>query len=173
MAVAAGLLVGAAMRPQLVSGDGPAGPQILAGSSGARSVGPLDDGLAYASYSGEIPEHVLGTDWRRLAALPVAALEPAQGYWAEDHTGEDYASRDDYEPPAYDDLPRPAEPQPARYADASTRALFPSLDGGAAYEDVSRAEKTPLASPRPVAQEPHDIDPEAPPEATGDTTVDR
>lgn len=159
LALAAGVLLGGAMRPQLVGDDRPAGPQIFAGWSGERSTGPFDDGgLAFASYSGEIPEYVMGTDWRRMVAQPVVMAEPV------------YAEEDYYEPPAYDDLPEP-EAQPAIYvAEAPSRVAYPSLDGGAAYDDLSRAERTPTARPEITTG---DIDPEAPPEATGDTTAAR
>lgn len=161
MALATGLLLGAAMKPDLGEGDGrPAGPQIFTGWSGARSTGPFDDGLAFASYTQEIPEYVLGTDWRKLVEAPAPEqIEPAvyeESYY--DSPLDDAAA----EPPA-----EPWSPGPAIHQ-AETGAAYPSLDGGAAYEDVSRAEKT-LVVAQPSAID-HD---EAPPEATGDTTLAR
>lgn len=158
LALTAGLLMGATMKPQLVTDGRPAGPQIFAGWSAEQPTGPFDDGFVYASYSGQIPDYVLGTDLQKMMALPVAMYEPQQ------------AEEDYYEAPAYDDLPEPAVAERhAVYAvQASERVAIPSLDGGAAYEDASRAEKTPL-----VAYDPVDIDAEAPPEATGDTTPAR
>jgi hypothetical protein len=162
LALTAGLLLGAAMKPDLAGDDRPAGPQIFAGWSGARSTGPFDDGVSLARYAGQVPDYVLGTDWRKLASAqaPAAAEPPAARSPQED-------------PPL---PPEPAEPPlrasdltPAVYGAApAERVLYPSLDGAAAYADESRAEMTPAAAAAPV-----DLDRDAPPEATGDTTPAR
>jgi len=79
LALMAGLLMGAAMKPELGADDRPAGPQIVAGSAGARAAGPFeDDAPTFAAYSGKIPDYVLGSDWTRLAAAPAVA-PPARG----------------------------------------------------------------------------------------------
>jgi len=66
MALAAGLLMGAAMKPDLEADNRPAGPQVIAEGPAAGSTGPFDDRTqAYAAYRGEIPDYVLGTDWKR------------------------------------------------------------------------------------------------------------
>jgi|GEM_PF-1454283 len=139
LAVAAGLLMGAAMKPDLEADDRPAGPQVIAEGRQALPSGPFDDRAAYASYGGQMPDYVLGTDWKRLTQAPV--------------TGGLYEDYDRY---------AAAEEAPAAevgtYTPAVYRADDPSIDGRAAYAEVT-------ASP--------DIDEEAPPEATGDTTPAR
>ena len=157
LALTAGLLLGAAMKPDLAADDRPAGPQILAGRSGARAAGPFDDGLAFARYSGKVPDYVLGADWRKLVEAPAATPPEA----------EDVAPESYYVSPLRDDPPEPqlqgSELTRAGYENAAAeRVSFPSLDGEAAYEDVSRVEKTPLMRTA-------EIEDEARPEATGDT----
>ena len=161
LALTTGLLMGAAMRPDLGAFDRPRGPQVISQAPSAGPTGPFDDRLAYAGYAGEIPDYVLGTDWKKLVAAPldVQASTPDPGY-AEDDGGY-------YESPLANDaaFADVGAYTPAVYrAPVETPVSYPSLDGGAAYEDVSRAEKTPLV----VASE---VDEDAPPEATGDTTL--
>src|SRR5687767_11524241 len=72
LAAVAGLLTGGAMKPNLGTDDRPAGPQMFAGWSGTRSTGPFDDGMTFASYNGQIPDYVLGTDWQKTHAWPEA-----------------------------------------------------------------------------------------------------
>lgn len=157
VALAMGLLTGVAMRPELAVDGRPAGPQIFAGWSGVRSTGPFDDGLAYASYAGKIPDYVMGTDWLKLASAPAVAAEPEPSP-AEEVSYYDSPLRDEAEAP-----PPVEAAAAARGTDASEHISYPSLDGGAAYQDASRAEMTPTAAMA-------DIDSEAPPEATGDTS---
>jgi hypothetical protein len=126
-ALAAGLLSGAAMRPDLTADDRPAGPQIFAEASPARPTGPFDDSPTWARYGGKVPDYVLGTDYVKLAgqAAALPAATPIQVSYAG--------------PPPSDDMP------PLRLEDLTSAAA---------------------ADP---AAEPADIDPEAPPEAAGDT----
>lgn len=81
VALAAGLTLGAAMRPDLSTDDRPVGPQIFEGWSGARSTGPFDDSaVSYASYAGKVPDYVFGTDAKRLqnpVVLATAEAPPA------------------------------------------------------------------------------------------------
>ncbi len=70
IAMAAGLLIGAAAKPDLRGDDRPIGPQVIAGWAGVRSTGPFDDGATFASYRGQIPDYVLGTDWKKSLAPP-------------------------------------------------------------------------------------------------------
>jgi hypothetical protein len=73
----AGLLMGAATKPELGADDRPAGPQIIAGVAGARAAAPFeDDAPAFAAYSGKIPDYVMGSDWARPAS---ATPPPARG----------------------------------------------------------------------------------------------
>jgi hypothetical protein len=139
LAVAAGLLMGAAMKPDLEADNRPAGPQVIAEGPQAPPSGPFDDRAAYASYGGQIPDYVLGTDWKKLPQAPV--------------TGGRY---DDYDRYAAADEAPAAEV--GTYTPAVYHADDPSIDGPTAYAEVT-------AGP--------DLDEEAQPEATGDTTPAR
>ena len=143
MALAAGLALGAAMRPDLASDDRPAGPQIFEGWAGTRSTGPFDDGaVAYASYAGKVPDYVVGTDAKRLQAQgwPVAA--PA--------------------PPAPTARGLAAEDAPPLGPEDLTPAAF---DAGSAADPADEAGGAPPASAAWAVA----ADDEAPPQATGDT----
>lgn len=70
VALAAGLLLGGAMQPHLYDGDRPSGPQIFANWAGARSTGPFDPGTTFASYRGQMPDYVMGTDWKKRMTSP-------------------------------------------------------------------------------------------------------
>lgn len=73
--VVAGLLLGAVLQPQLALSDDPAGPQTLMGVSARRE--PTDMAWTSASYSGPVPDYVLGTDWLRPPSYaPVEELAP-------------------------------------------------------------------------------------------------
>src|SRR3954451_16584628 len=70
-ALAAGLLLGGAMQPHLDEGDGrPAGPQMFADWAGARSTGPFDPGTTFVSYQTNMPDYVMGSDWKKRMAWP-------------------------------------------------------------------------------------------------------
>ena len=77
LAAVAGLLMGAAAKPDLGWDDRPAGPQILAAWGGGRSTGPFDDGAAFSNYKGQLPDFVLGSDWKRSLDTPTLTAEPA------------------------------------------------------------------------------------------------
>lgn len=150
VAAVSGLLLGGAMQPDLRGDERPEGPQIFAGWSGARSTGPFDDGMTLAYYEGQVPDYVVGTDWKQAIA------------WQE--TPEIVEAAEDYS--AFDE-PEPAPEAGVYAADASWQApaaeppTYPSMSGGVAYG----VDLPPPPSP------PADLDPEAMPEATGDTTV--
>ena len=118
-ASAVGLLLGAAMKPQLREMVGPEGPQMLAGVSGKRV---YRDGYeaGWTSWSGPPPDYVIGTDWLRPPAYPedtAYVVEPdAYDYEDEEPPQETYA------PPA---------PPPYELADLEPppRPRMPSLDG--------------------------------------------
>ena len=150
VAAVSGLLLGGAMQPDLRGDERPEGPQIFAGWSGVRSTGPFDDGLTLTYYEGQIPDYVVGTDWKQTIAWqesPEIAEAPA-----------DYSAFDE---------PEAAAEASAYAADASWQEpppeppAYPSLSGGVAYG-------VDLPPPPPP---PADLDSEAMPEATGDTTV--
>ena len=161
LAVVAGLLMGAAMKPDLGVAR-PNGPQIFGEWPAGGPTGPFDtDSLAFAAYASKIPEYVLGTDWRQAVTMPVAYQ--AEAYQAEEPTA-DYAeyAEADYASQSYD-YSRATWEEPARDAPS-----YPSMAGGVAYgEPAAREPVLAQASedPGPV------FDAEAPPEATGDTTV--
>ena len=75
IAAVAGLLMGAAAKPDLGWDDRPAGPQIVAAGGGGRSTGPFDDGAAFANYKGQLPDYVLGSDWKKSLTLPVLTAD--------------------------------------------------------------------------------------------------
>jgi len=156
IAAMAGLLMGAAMKPDLRGDERPEGPQIFAGWSGVRSTGPFDPGMTFADYNGRVPDYVVGADWRSALAFRDDVAyepEPAPDYYErERRTGGEYAR---YAPPAQVEPPR-EEP------------LYPSMSGGAAYNASDRAPEP--ASAAPLRRDAVDLDDEAPPEATGDTT---
>jgi hypothetical protein len=64
MAVAAGLMAGGLMYPELIGPGDVGGPQLQAGSSGARTA-YYGGSANWAPYSGEVPDYVIGTDWRK------------------------------------------------------------------------------------------------------------
>jgi hypothetical protein len=117
IAAVAGLLMGAAAKPQLNLDDRPEGPQILAGWTGVRSTGPFDDGAAFASYNGATPDYVLGTDWKTSLAQPPLQPEAAP----------QLARNDESSPP--EDL---GFTHAGYEASAPAAPLYPSLQGGAA-----------------------------------------
>jgi hypothetical protein len=158
MAATAGLLLGGMMKPNLVQGDRPIGPQIFTGWSAARSTGPFDDGRSWAAYGGQVPDYVTGTDWNKAATYaPMdVAYDPAE---TPDYYQEAAADAPSYPKPTYQEPPR--EPP-----------TYPSVSGGMAYA-ADRAGKDAVdrtTVPPPSPTPPVDIEDEAPPEATGDTT---
>jgi hypothetical protein len=75
----AGLLAGFAMKPGGALADRPIGPQILISGASNRVIN--EDGryaqARLASYNGQTPEYVLGTDWTQPPAYDVAYADPA------------------------------------------------------------------------------------------------
>jgi hypothetical protein len=59
----AGLLLGLVARPELRPDMG--APRQEMGFAGPRASPAADQSAAWASYSGAIPDYVIGTDWRR------------------------------------------------------------------------------------------------------------
>lgn len=116
VALVAGLLMGAVAKPDLNGDDRPAGPQMLAGSGGARAPGPFGDGATFASYGGQVPDYVLGTDWKKALIPPpvFADLPPAARLARNDDPLPDVA----FTRAAYDEPPRAAP-------------SYPSVQGGA------------------------------------------
>ena len=135
LALAAGMLLGGAMQPQLYDGDRPAGPQIVAGWETGRSTGPFDPGTTFAAYHGQMPDYVLGTDWKKTMAWPeerAAVSPPSQD-----------VSHDD---PSPDE--EPATLTRVAYVDPPAPApihAYPSL-GGASGASVHAATDTDVAA---------------------------
>ena len=115
IAAAAGLLMGAVTKPDLRADDRPEGPQILAGWAGARPPGPFDDGATVASYQGQLPDYVLGTDWKRSLAPSPSPREPPHR-----------VAQIEAPPPESVVLSHADDDEPPRAAPSS-----PSMDGGA------------------------------------------
>lgn len=120
IALTAGLLMGAVAKPDLRTDERPEGPQMIAGWAGVRSTGPFDDGATFASYQGQLPDYVLGTDWKKAVALPP---EPKPIRVAQTETG---TETEDDPPPEPVVFTRAAYDEPAREAPS-----YPSLQGGA------------------------------------------
>jgi hypothetical protein len=76
-AAVAGMIMGAAFRPDLSDGDRPSGPQMMAGWT-TRSTGPFDDGstAVIADWTGAPPAYVVGTDALKAAAWTGPTAEP-------------------------------------------------------------------------------------------------
>lgn len=126
IAAVAGMLMGAAAKPDLGWDDRPAGPQIMAGWGGGRSTGPFDDGAAsFASYKGQLPDYVLGTDWKTSLAPPAMTAEPNRSA-AEERRAEARYARNDELP----DLP---VTQAAYQEPPHAPISYPSMDGGAPH----------------------------------------
>lgn len=105
-ALVGGMLLGGAMRPNLGAADDgrPAGPQMFANWSGARSTGPFDPGATFAGYGAKLPDYVLGTDWKKAAAWPderAAVSAPAREVARNDEASEEpvTVARADYADP--------------------------------------------------------------------------
>jgi len=137
LALVTGILLGGAMQPQLVGDDArPAGPQMFADWAGARSTGPFDPGTTFASYHGNVPDYVMGTDWKRRMTWPddlAAVSAPREEVRADDppaadpvpeHVALTRAAYEEPPPPPHDypsiggahpavvEVPAPAEAQP-------------------------------------------------------------
>lgn len=118
VSAAAGLLLGAAMQPDLRAPREAEGPQILAGVSGARQDYMANPGGLGGGYVGQVPDYVIGTDWlkARQAEAPEAAFA--------DEVEVVYPDRDDEaEPIAVVRWREPPREAPH----------YPSLHGGVAY----------------------------------------
>jgi len=147
LALAAGLTLGAAMRPQLAIGE--LSPQPLdAWPQAASAMEPAPDPLAFAQYGGQPPQFMIGADWPAGTAPP-AGPEP-------DVQDRDQPSRNDEAARA-----APAEATPATaQAPADANAAHPAQD--------APAEAAPAPPPIPALA----VDEAAPPpEATGDTSL--
>ena len=63
-ALAAGILLGVALKPELAGNDLASGPQQLAGRSAQRAALSVEQGAALGAYQGQLPDYVLGADAR-------------------------------------------------------------------------------------------------------------
>lgn len=154
IAAMTGLLLGGAMRPNLAGDERPAGPQMFAGWSGVRSTGPFDPGKSFSGYQGPLPDYVVGTDWKSAAVALGDEVEyqPAEppNYYANARA----------EPVEY---ARNSSEEPAR-----AEPIYPSMSGGVRYDASTQAPHA--DAPQQKAPPAANIDDEAPPEATGDTS---
>ncbi|HEX3888339.1 MAG TPA: hypothetical protein VHW05_12640 [Phenylobacterium sp.] len=123
VSLAAGLLLGGALQPNLDAGDArPAGPQIVASWTDGHSTGPFDPGMTLASYPTPAPDYVMGTDAKKAMAWPderAAVSQPRSDVADDDGSANATATLaladDDTAPPAA--------------AAQATRAAYPPLDG--------------------------------------------
>ncbi|HZZ67203.1 MAG TPA: hypothetical protein VFE18_03430 [Phenylobacterium sp.] len=123
VSLAAGLLLGGALQPNLDAGDPrPAGPQMVASWTDGHSTGPFDPGMTLASYPTPAPDYVMGTDAKKAMAWPnerAAVSQPSSD------VADDTADASATLALADDDTPAPAA------AAQPTRASYPSLGGEA------------------------------------------
>jgi hypothetical protein len=116
-AAATGLLLGAAMQPDLREPAEAEGPQMLTGVSGAREA-PVYAAGGAGAYQGPVPDYVLGTDW--LKAQQAEAPEAAPTDEVEVVCPDDYEDAEPIAVVRWEEPPR----QPPHY---------PSMHGGVAY----------------------------------------
>jgi len=129
LAAVLGIMLGGAMRPQLIFDGRPMGPQMFAVGGGPRSTGP------YASYSGNIPSYVTGTDYAQAAYVlaPPIAEEQRQ------------VARNDAVKPD----PAPISRAPY-YENPPPLVVYPSEAGGSAYHADTAAPAPPPEDPAPT-----------------------
>lgn len=77
-AVGMGLIVGAAMQPNLNVGDGPAGPQMMSGESARRGTADETSSTVYAAYPQTLPDYVIGSDWLKQPTQEAPVFEVAE-----------------------------------------------------------------------------------------------
>jgi hypothetical protein len=120
--VIAGLIAGGFAHPQLRGPDELGGPQLQAGVAGARSERTYDLAAGWASYSGQVPDYVIGTDWLKPpsydeidASIDAIDHAPVMAYAAEEHAADAY--------------------EPAAQPETNLVAVsYPSTEGGRPYE---------------------------------------
>lgn len=146
LALAAGLLTGAAMKPQLITDGQPAGPQMPAGRSGARAVRLADDATSYA---GQIPAYVAGTDATGTDVQTAAPPAVPAAASATENAAETYyvspLGQETSEPPVD---PRAATPM-GHDAPAVEHLAYPSRDGGEAYDAAARVQTADIGGEAP------------------------
>jgi hypothetical protein len=133
LALTCGIMLGGAMRPDFGYDGRPAGPQQISTRGGERSTGPFDPGATYAN-SGQIPDYVLGTDWKKAMAAPSepAAVSPPAPERVADREDDGLAAealKAAWAQPA-DRAAHDEPPPPGRY---------PSLGGGTALDEAVEA----------------------------------
>ena len=139
MAVVAGLLAGGLMYPELRGPGDLGGPQLQAGVAGPRNA--VYGGSAnWASYNGEVPEYVIGTDWLR-------PPEYAEG------SGEDEAPPEEETVVYAADVGDTTEVAAQNWVEADPQPVsFPSTGGGVPYgADLPRPPAPPAADDSEVA----------------------
>ena len=138
LALVCGLMLGGAMRPDLAGDDRPAGPQQISGWAGVRSTGPFDTDPApvLASYSGPVPDYVLGSDWKRSVSAPgapaaVSPPAPQRVAYEPDEDAAPAATDDDWDPQA--------RPVAYRAPPRSSPRAYPSEGGGTQLDPPDEA----------------------------------
>jgi hypothetical protein len=125
-AAAAGMTMGAAFHPDLITDERPEGPQMFSVAGGPRSTGPFDSGMSLASYGPNVPDYVIGTDAKRRVGWSEepARLEESQAVAQVEPAPEPVT----FTKAAYEDLP-PPEPYYPSVAGGQERDL-PAEDAG-------------------------------------------
>jgi hypothetical protein len=126
VAAAAGVMMGTAMHPSLVTDDRPEGPQIYAQDGGAT--GPFDSGKTLASYGDRVPDYVMGTDAKKAMTGP--DLQPVLVDSRPEVASEVPSQVSDDTPSAE---PRPALTRAAYAEPSPITVVYPSINGGQAY----------------------------------------
>lgn len=141
VALASGLLMGSALRPDFSDLDRPAGPQIVTGFDGVRATGPFDDGPTLASFHGKLPDYVLGTDFKTATTVYPTAEAPPPAKATDDAATVKVAVKNDA-PPQVPLTQASYEDAGDDDAAATPPPSYPSIDGGAPEVDPAAASTT-------------------------------
>lgn len=118
VALTAGFMMGAAMKPDLLADQRPEGPQIFTTWAG-ESTGPFDPGASFVAYRGKVPDYVLGTDLTQPKLPAVVTEAPPEPQEIADLEPIPQADDVTYEAPA------PQTPQ-----SNNPVVIYPSMGGG-------------------------------------------
>ena len=134
-ALISGVMLGGFMQPNLgETRDGPAGPQMFADWAGSRSTGPFDPGTTFVAYQANMPDYVMGTDWKKRMAWP----EDRAAVSAPRETVSDEAPAQEPAPvitrTSYQELDSPAR-------------SYPSLGGARSANDVAVSDDSVATDP--------------------------
>ncbi|MDO8410185.1 MAG: hypothetical protein Q7S93_08995 [Phenylobacterium sp.] len=155
LAVASGLLLGAAFKPDLTYGEAMLGPQIHLPAAEDRDDRPEPQAYAFAQtgdQAGQVPDHVIGYDW-------VGHDEPAAMAVA---YGPAPMAEPDYEPVVYVEPVRQHRPLQVIRVEPPTAGIvvsYPSMDGDIVPRRMVQAPEPalPLAMDAPTTARPTQV----------------